>query len=50
MVANSGKLMYEKSTESLEVIKFDRIVVTCLKEHIEKYVSLEKLKESAKKY
>lgn len=44
-----GKLMYEKSIESLEVDKFDRVVVTCLKEHIEKYVSLEKLKDSAKK-
>lgn len=44
-----GKLMYEKSVESMDIDKFDRIIVTCLKEHIDKYVDMNKLIESAKK-
>ena len=44
-----GKLMYEKSVEYLSLKKYDRVIVTCLKEHINKYVSMEKIYESAKK-
>ena len=43
-----GKLMYEKSVENLPLEFFDRIIVTCLQEHLEKYVSFDKLVESAR--
>lgn len=36
-----GKLMIEKSIENIELDIFDRIVVVCLKEHLEKYTSEE---------
>ncbi|WP_431312612.1 hypothetical protein [Psychromonas marina] len=36
-----GKLMIEKSIEGLDLTLFDRIVIVCLKEHLEKYTSEE---------
>ena len=41
-----GKLMLEKAIEGLDLQVFSRIVVVCLKEHIEKYASLENLQAS----
>jgi hypothetical protein len=34
-----GKLMVEKSVELINLKKFDRVIITCLKEHLEKYAS-----------
>jgi hypothetical protein len=34
-----GKLMVEKSVEGLEMADYDRVVLVCLKEHIEKYLN-----------
>lgn len=34
-----GKLMLEKSVELLKLSEFDKIIVICLKEHVEKYLS-----------
>ncbi|TDE21619.1 hypothetical protein E1100_16670 [Vibrio owensii] len=36
-----GKLMIEKSIEQLDLDRFDRIVIVCLKEHLERYTSKE---------
>ena len=38
--------MYEKSVENIDCHVFDRIVIVCLKEHVEKYSSLNVLLES----
>ena len=32
-----GKLMLEKSIEAIDLEKFDRVVIVCLQEHLEKY-------------
>ena len=45
----SGRLMYEEALTEFDLSKFDRIIVTCLKEHIEKYSSLKALKSESKK-
>ncbi len=34
-----GKLMIEKSVESIDLDKFDRIVIVCLQEHLEQYTT-----------
>ncbi|PMG05814.1 hypothetical protein BCV00_12200 [Vibrio breoganii] len=34
-----GKLMIEKAVEGLDLAKFDKIVVICLREHLEQYVN-----------
>ncbi|HHB1597063.1 TPA: NTP transferase domain-containing protein, partial [Vibrio campbellii] len=34
-----GKLMIEKAIEKIELKKFDRIVIVCLQEHLERYTS-----------
>ena len=36
-----GKLMIEASIDTLDLLQFDRIIVVCLKEHVEKYINLE---------
>ncbi|RTZ14640.1 hypothetical protein EJ063_15095 [Vibrio aquaticus] len=41
-----GKLMIEKSVENIDLERFDRIVVVCLQEHLEKYTSSELVVES----
>ncbi len=35
-----GKLMIEKSVEQIDLAVFDRVVIVCLKEHLEKYTAL----------
>ena len=34
-----GKLMIEKAVEHLDMTSFDRVVVVCLREHIETYLT-----------
>ncbi|EIA3184036.1 hypothetical protein AB6R54_001236 [Vibrio parahaemolyticus] len=41
-----GKLMIEKSIENIDLDVFDRVVIVCLKEHLEKYTSEEMVLES----
>ncbi|WP_305818605.1 hypothetical protein [Photobacterium leiognathi] len=41
-----GKLMIEKSIENIDLDVFDRVVVVCLKEHLEKYTSRNMVLES----
>lgn len=41
-----GKLMLEKSIEAIDLEKFDRVVIVCLQEHLEKYTSQEVVSES----
>lgn len=41
-----GKLMIEKSIENINLDVFDRVVVVCLKEHLEKYTSEDMVLES----
>lgn len=41
-----GNLMIEKSISKLDLSKFSKIVIICLKEHIEKYLNFEKLHKS----
>lgn len=41
-----GKLMLEKSIESIDLNKFDRVVVVCLKEHLDEYSSQEVVADS----
>lgn len=38
-----GKLMVEKSVEHIDLERFDRVIITCLREHLEKYASEELL-------
>ena len=40
-----GSLMLEKSISKLDLNKFSKIVIICLREHIEKYSNLNKLKK-----
>ncbi|MDB2323483.1 NTP transferase domain-containing protein [Planktomarina temperata] len=40
-----GSLMIEKSISKMQLNRFERIVIICLKEHIEKYVDFEKLQK-----
>jgi hypothetical protein len=44
-----GKLMYEKSVEGIDCKVFDRIVIVCLKEHVDKYSNKDGLLASFKK-
>ncbi|MGO2511210.1 hypothetical protein [Marinomonas polaris] len=44
-----GKLMIEKSIEYIDLSRFSRIVIVCLKEHLEEYASKENLIDSFKK-
>ncbi|QUM91338.1 hypothetical protein HWV03_03155 [Moritella sp. 36] len=41
-----GKLMIEKSIEQIDLDIFDRIVIVCLKEHLEKYTTELMVKDS----
>lgn len=41
-----GKLMHEKSVEGMDLSRFDRIAIVCLKEHIEEYTSEKMVVES----
>ena len=34
-----GKLMIEKSIELFDISRFDKIIIVCLKEHVDKYLS-----------
>lgn len=43
----SGKLMFEEAVANLHLHNFTRIVITCLKEHVENFVNLKKLEASA---
>lgn len=45
----NGKFMFEECVSLFDLSKFSRIIVTCLKEHLEKYVSLKVLTESVNK-
>ena len=40
-----GKLMIEKSIEGLDLLIFDKILIICLREHVEKYISFDFLDE-----
>jgi hypothetical protein len=40
-----GKLMLEKAVEKLSMSDFDRVVVVCLREHLDKYLSKESLEK-----
>jgi hypothetical protein len=40
-----GKLMLEKAVEKLAMSDFDRVIVVCLREHLDKYLSLESLRK-----
>lgn len=44
-----GKLMIEKSVELIDLSLFSRIIIVCLKEHLEKYASKENLIDSFKR-
>jgi hypothetical protein len=44
-----GKLMYEKSVENIDCEIFDRIIIVCLREHVEKYSNSDGLLESFEK-
>ncbi|MCW8333628.1 NTP transferase domain-containing protein [Vibrio paucivorans] len=41
-----GKLMIEQSIENIDLSRFDRVVIVCLKEHLEKYTAEEQVVES----
>ncbi|EGQ9189864.1 hypothetical protein F7J78_19165, partial [Vibrio cholerae] len=41
-----GKLMIEKSIEKLDLSVFDKVVIVCLQEHLEKYTTAEMVIES----
>ncbi|EGQ7899943.1 hypothetical protein FWP29_25185 [Vibrio parahaemolyticus] len=41
-----GKLMIEKAIEKIELKKFDRIVIVCLEEHLERYTSKDSVIDS----
>jgi len=45
-----GKLMIEKSIEGLDLALFDRIVIVCLKEHLDKYTNIDNIVTSFKNY
>lgn len=45
----SGRLMFEESVGNLDLEQFDRVIVTCLSEHLEKYVDFDALYKSAQK-
>jgi 2-C-methyl-D-erythritol 4-phosphate cytidylyltransferase len=40
-----GKLMLEKAVECLEMNDFDRILVVCLKEHLDTYLTKKSLED-----
>lgn len=44
----SRALMIEESVKGLEIEKYSRIIIVCLREHLDKYVSLEKLEFTLK--
>lgn len=44
----SGNLMYEEALIDFPKREFDRIIVTCLREHLDSYASLDQLELSAK--
>ncbi|MFA0194112.1 hypothetical protein AB4454_05200 [Vibrio artabrorum] len=41
-----GKLMIEKSVENLDLKIFSKIIIVCLREHIEKYTTIDRVKKS----
>lgn len=41
-----GKLMIEKSVENIDLNIFDKVVIVCLREHLEKYTSEEMIVDS----
>jgi len=45
-----GRLMVEKSVEGIEISKFNKILIVCLREHVEKYLDDESLKEIGKSF
>lgn len=45
----SGSLMIEESIKGLDIEVYSRIIIVCLREHVEKYVSFKKLQISVKK-